>query len=277
MCRVGGSAMNETSDNLDHEPITKGLGSKAAKLAFVATLLLGLAGCANAAEPIATSAAPNSQAPADANEESESSAPAERTFASEGCLGISEDLLESIWLGMDNTTLTGKAAGFVAAEYQQIKFVAVEFLLNGVADPQVAVFATNDSLLSDSKLDGLIIAADGFAKEFSSWGQALDVEFSIADLGAKESKDCLYLPGASLAQPEPGAATFDEEAFLQVAGDKYGIYDETYDDGSTLTVMKMTRAVCDGNLAVMKKNLGSRWDSSFNKFAIESFCPEKLR
>ena len=207
---------------------------------------------------------------------SASATPQQKTFASEGCLAISEDLLESISLGMDGAP-TGKAAGFVASDYRDIKFVAVEFVLDGIAGPQVAVFATNDSDLSDNKLDGLILAADGFAREFSTWGEALDTDFSIADAGAMESKDCLTLPGAALAEPVAAEAGFDEASYLKIAGDKYGMFDKTYDDGSTLTVMSATRAICDGDLSVMKSNLGANWESSFQKFAIESFCPSKLK
>jgi hypothetical protein len=218
----------------------------------------------------------NSPSTSTTSRPSASATPTQKTFVSEGCLAISEDLLESISLGMDGAP-TGKAAGFVASDYRDIKFVAVEFVLDGVAGPQVAVFATNDSELSDNKLDGLILAADGFAREFSTWGDAIDTEFSIADAGAMESKDCLYLPGAALAEPVAAEAGFDESAFLKIAGEKYGMFDETYDDGSTLTVMSMTRAICDGDLTVMKSNLGANWESSFQKFAIESFCPSKLK
>ena len=225
----------------------------------------------------------DNEGPASSDEASSSATPTSspktsappKTFASEGCIAISGDLLESIGLGMEGAT-TGKAAGFVASEYQDIKFVAVEFVLDGVAGGQVAVFATNDSDLGDRELDGLIIAADGFAREFSSWGNAIDTDFSIADAGAKESEDYLYLPGAALAEPVAAEAGFDEAAFLTTAGEEYGVYDETYDDGSTLTVMGMTRAICDGEVSVMKSNLGGKWEKSFNKFAIESFCPSKL-
>ena len=92
-----------------------------------------------------------------------------------------------------------------------MKFVAVEFIPNGDTQTQQAIFATNDDDLSNVTLNGLIIAVDGFAKEFSDWGSAPKFNLSIADEGASESKECLTLPGAGLAKPEANVAGFNEE------------------------------------------------------------------
>jgi hypothetical protein len=199
-----------------------------------------------------------------------------KTFESESCIPVSEELLESISLGINDSKVTGRAAGHDALDYGKLTFVALEFVPNGTSDPQVAVFATNDYDISDRKLNGLIVSVDGFAKNFSDWGEMPDANLSMASKGAKEAKDCISLPGASLAEPPPTASGFDEAQFIKISGDKYGQFDKTFDDGSTLTVMGKARAICDGNVATMKSNIGENWESSFIKFAIESVCPEKL-
>ncbi len=68
----------------------------------------------------------------------------------------------------------------------------------------------------------------------------------------------------------------DIDKFLEIAEKEYGVVNETFDDGSTLTPQGLALSICKGNLATMKSNLGSSWDTSFQKFAIETFCPEKL-
>lgn len=128
-----------------------------------------------------------------------------KTFESFGCLEVSETLIDSISQGFDSSTLTGRAAGFVASQYSDVKFVAVEFVPDGLSDPEVAVFATNDDDLSDISLNGLIISVDGFAKEFSDWGEAPNLGLSVVDEGARESKECLSLPGYKLADA-PGSS-----------------------------------------------------------------------
>jgi hypothetical protein len=198
------------------------------------------------------------------------------TFQSFGCLEVSETLVDSIGYGFDSSKLTGRAAGFGASQYGDVKFVAVEFIPDGLSDPEVAVFGTNDDDIGDISLNGLIISVDGFAKEFSDWGDAPGIGLSITDDGAQESKECLSLSGYKLADPPATPSGFDEASFIETAESKYGVVDETFEDGSTFTVMQAARIVCEGNLATMKGNLGGQWKTSFQKFAIESLCPEKL-
>lgn len=242
------------------------------KIVISAVLVIFVAGSLGNLFPQSPTAPESSSSQPDTN--SETSA---KTFDSAGCLRVSEELVDSISQGFDGSKLTGNAAGYRAAGYADVKFVAVEFIPNGETDSQEAVFATNDDDLSNSTLNGLIVAVDGFAKQFSDWGSAPKLNMSIADEGANESIECLTLPGAGLADQEAGVAGFDEEKFIATAKSKYGIVEETYDDGSTLTVMQLARTICEaGILSEMKKNLGSQWNSSFNKFAIETLCPEKL-
>ena len=212
----------------------------------------------------------------DTPESPETLSPVTDSFDERQCIKVSEDLLESISLGITDSTATGRAAGFDAKDFAQLTFIAVEFIPNGTSDEIVAVFATNDSDISDSKLDGLIIAVDGFAKNFSNWGTPLDVDISLADRGALDAKECVSLPGMTLAPLPGGPSSFDEDAFIKQAGEDFGQFDQTFDDGSTLTVMGKARAICDGSLAVMKGNLGDQWETSFNKFVIDNFCPNKV-
>lgn len=198
------------------------------------------------------------------------------TFQSAGCLVVSPSLVDSIAQGLNNAKATGKAAGFRSSDFADVKFVAVEFIPNGLSEKEVAVFGTNDDNLSDASLDGLILAADGFAKQFSSWGESSSIELSIADDGAKESVECLSLPGFKMGGLNAEESGFDQQEFLRVAKSKYGVVDETYEDGSTLRVMDLAQRICEGNVSEMKKNLGNDWESSFNKFTIETICPQKL-
>ena len=115
------------------------------------------------------------------------------TFAGMGCQRVSQSLIDAIGQGFDSSTLMGRAAGFVASDFKDVRFVAVEFIPGGTSSLEVAVFATNDTDLNDDLIDGLIIPADGFAKEFSDWGASEKLELSIASAGAAESKECLSL------------------------------------------------------------------------------------
>jgi hypothetical protein len=130
--------------------------------------------------------------------------------------------------------------------------------------------------MNGGSLDGLIIARDGFAKNFSTWGESTNFNLSIADAGARESKECLSLPGYKIGGLDAEELGFNQAEFLRIAEEKYGVVDETYHDGSTLRVMDLAQGVYDGNISALKKNLGSRWDSSFQRSTIKTICPHKL-
>jgi hypothetical protein len=69
--------------------------------------------------------------------------------------------------------------------------VAIEFIPNGLSDAEIAVFATSDTNLSDDTVDGPIFAADGFAKNFSDWGDNSNLNLSTVTAGVSEAKECL--------------------------------------------------------------------------------------
>jgi hypothetical protein len=213
---------------------------------------------------------------------SSESAPSEtqsvsKNFSSAGCLPVSPSLVSSIAQGFKTEVTIGRAAGFVASDFADVKFVAVEFTPSGSSTKEIAVFGTNDNNLDDGKLDGLIIAADGFAKNFTTWGESTNVDLSIADDGARESIECLSLPGYKIGGIDAEELGFDQAEFLKTAKEKYGVVDENFEDGSTLKVMDLAQSICGGSVSVMKKNLGKDWETSFNKFAIETICPQKLK
>ena len=199
-----------------------------------------------------------------------------QTFESFGCLKVSPNLVSGIAGGFDSSELTGRAAGYRSSDYADVKFVAVEFIPNGSSTKEVAVFGTNDDDMNDGSLDGLINAADGFAKNFSTWGESTNFQLSIADDGARESIECLSLPGYKIGGIDAEELGFDQVEFLKTAKEKYGVVDENFEDGSTLKVMDLAQSICGGNVSEMKKNLGNDWETSFNKFAIETICPQKL-
>jgi hypothetical protein len=129
----------------------------------------------------------------EANSPSDESSPSAETFESKGCLAVSTRLVEGIGEGFEGSTLSGRAAGFRAPDFADVKFVSVEFTPNGETDPQIAIFATNDDDLNDGVVNGLIVPADGFAKNFSDWGENDKFNVSSADKGASDSKECIDL------------------------------------------------------------------------------------
>lgn len=114
-----------------------------------------------------------------------------KSFQSMGCLRVSETLLNGISTGLLDSKATGLAAGFVSSEFNDVKMVAVEFIPNGLSNKEVAVFATNDNNLNDDQVDGLIFPADGFAKNFSDWGENPNLNLSTVTAGVSEAKECL--------------------------------------------------------------------------------------
>ena len=117
----------------------------------------------------------------------------EVTFENKGCLSVSPTLLNGIGQGFGGSELSGKAAGFIASDFADVKFIALEFTPTGETTSQIAIFGTNDDDLSDDIINGLVIPVDGFAKEFSDWGQSAQVDLSVSDQGVAESKECLAL------------------------------------------------------------------------------------
>lgn len=108
------------------------------------------------------------------------------------CLPVAAEVVEAIATGL---TVTGggtlrSARAVRSADYVRIYFVSAEIDGSGMdGDGEVGTWALNriDSVA------GLIFAVDGFARNFSDWGDGrkTDAEFSLARDGAEESRGCV--------------------------------------------------------------------------------------
>ena len=76
--------------------------------------------------------------------------------------------------------------------------------------------------------------------------------------------------------PKPG---FDEKAFTKEAKRIDPELFEVLEDGSFIEPVALANQICSqsaSELETMKANLAGFWTSSFNKFAVETVCPQKL-
>jgi hypothetical protein len=81
-----------------------------------------------------------------------------------------------------------RAFAVKSTEHANAYYIAARFTAPGV-DEQTGVWASN----SLTPGQGIILAVDGFAKEFTDWGDAdkTDAGMTSADKGAKKAEDCL--------------------------------------------------------------------------------------
>lgn len=78
-------------------------------------------------------------------------------------------------------------------------------------------------------------------------------------------------------EPTVALADVDEEEFNRIAGEQYGVFPETYDDGSSNTPASIARYLCEkADVSELERNLGKEFETSFQWFALETFCPQKL-
>jgi hypothetical protein len=77
-------------------------------------------------------------------------------------------------------------------------------------------------------------------------------------------------------QPEP-TTKFDEAEFIAKAMELDPTLFETLSDGSRIDPVIFGKSLCNrSDTDQMIENLGSDWDRSFQKLALETFCPTKL-
>lgn len=149
-------------------------------LALAATLAL-LAGCGGsdtAAEDEGTDAAPSS-----------STSPA-KAEAKSRCEDVSSAMAKAIMSGAEDGTgklTAGNAAAVRSKDYKKAWMIAVHFSGAGV-DDEVGVWASN----SLKPGGGILMAVDGFAKEFTVWPDAdkTDAGMTIGDDGVDEAMEC---------------------------------------------------------------------------------------
>lgn len=81
----------------------------------------------------------------------------------------------------------------------------------------------------------------------------------------------------SVRQPTVSLTEVDEEEFTRIAGEKFGVYEEVFEDGSSNTPLSLAKYICEfGDVSELERNLGDSFESSFQLFALETFCPQKL-
>jgi len=77
-------------------------------------------------------------------------------------------------------------------------------------------------------------------------------------------------------QPEP-TTKYDEEKFIAEAMKLDPTLFETLEDGSRIDPVIFGKSLCNrSDTDQMIENLGSDWNKSFQKLALETFCPNKL-
>ena len=73
-------------------------------------------------------------------------------------------------------------------------------------------------------------------------------------------------------EPEP---TIDLESYKQRALDEFGV-GQVEADGSKIDAVAFGQSLCSADLELMISNLGDDFESSFQYFALSTFCPEKI-
>jgi len=91
-------------------------------------------------------------------------------------------------LTVDGGGSLSNAQAVRSGDFDSVWFVAAEIDGPGLEERgEIGVWATNDLT------DGLIFAVDSLAKEFSDWGDgdSTAAQFSMANDGAEQARDCL--------------------------------------------------------------------------------------
>ena len=135
-----------------------------------------------AVEPTSTTASPSSSAPATAPR---STAP----LATSGrCIPVDRAMLNGIATGLDPLTTGVLSNGWAvkSSDYKNVYMIAAVF--RGAGFENVGVWASN----SLQPGGGLIMAVDGYAQEFSDWGDGdkTDARIRSTDDGVSEAKKC---------------------------------------------------------------------------------------
>lgn len=160
------------------------------KRSFVAVgLVLAVTACGGGSDsdsPDDTVAAPEQ---AETEEPRPSPTPPAR---SKRCLDVEPAKLAAIAEGAEDgvggiTFSTGAAVK--SKDYSQVFMIAGRFTVPGVKQPQVGIWASNALPAGE----GLLLAVDGFAQEFTDWPDAdkTDAKIGLGADGTDEAKDCL--------------------------------------------------------------------------------------
>jgi hypothetical protein len=163
-------------------------------IVICATVLLFAAGCGGE----------ETAGPSEAAEETGPAMPERTTATVEGsdedggnrCLRVPNALKRGIATGLtvEGGGRLGKAAAVRSNDFERVFYVSADILGAGIEEGEaVGTWATNSLKVGE----GLIIAADSIAREFSDWGAAAEEGSPAAEVrglendGAQESRDCL--------------------------------------------------------------------------------------
>lgn len=136
----------------------------------------------------ATEAAPRENTQPD---DADASGPSADYEAYDVCLRVPRPIQQAIAAGIKpetGVTLSGFRA-FRSEDFERIWMVGAALNGPGLDGSDVAVWATNQ-FRDPPDFTGLIFSADGFAKEFSDYGDR-GGEFSSVDQGVEEVRNCV--------------------------------------------------------------------------------------
>jgi len=155
---------------------------KALRIAGITLLAVGLAGCA--------------ASPSESNATRTVVPEAPQTPAvSTRCQPVDQTTIDAIMSGVDEGITLTQWQAVRSDDYEQVWFVsAVAHDAGFDGDP--FTFATNDDPTQPG-VEGLTLAADGFAHQFSTWPYGPDTNIGVqfVDDGGEESRDCALTAG----------------------------------------------------------------------------------
>lgn len=179
-----------------------------------------------------------------------------------------------------------------------LTFVAIAGILSGCTPPpepapeppevETAPQAEEWELLQDLYLGEIAESApSNFANESAALSylkQYCEID-QFGDAGEADvvdriaSKYCNTSLATELGVQEPSVElrAVDEAEFTRIAGERFGVYEETYEDGSSNTPVSVAKFICENaDVSELERNLGDDFSTSFQWFAMETFCPQKL-
>ncbi len=111
--------------------------------------------------------------------------------SAQACEEVPQGVLDNIAGGAKEGTGLAPVSGaaYRSPDFEKVYLVAMEFSAEGVEN-QVGVWATNSL---DPAEPGMILAVDGFAKEFTTWvdAETTDAAIGPADPSADAAEACL--------------------------------------------------------------------------------------
>ena len=157
-----------------------------------------------------------------------------------------------------------------------------------VAQEEVVAAPEEWELLQDMYLDEIEESApSNFANESAALSylkQYCEID-QFGDAGEADvvdriaSKYCNTALAEELGVEEPSVALreVDEAEFTRIAGERFDVYAETFEDGSSNTPVSVAKFICENaDVSELERNLGDDFPTSFQWFAMETFCPQKL-